>query len=141
MKKQSAIIWVHDDNLSPNNPVFQVYDHAPALYVWDHSLLNRLKFSLKRINFIYESLLDLPVSIRRGNPVDELIQYADEHGAVRIATVPSSSPRFKRICKELERRGYLLDILQPTAFINYDKEFDLRRFSRYWKDAKAYAYG
>lgn len=140
MKKHNAIVWVHGDNLSPNNPVFDVYEDAPALFVWDHTLLDRWHVSLKRITFIYESLFELPVDIRQGNVVDELVKYAREHGVNRIAMVPSRSPRFQKICRELEKKGFLLDILQTTAFTNYDKSFDLRRLSRYWSDAKSYAY-
>jgi len=140
MKKYNAIIWVHGDNLSPHNPVFSVYEGAPALFVWDRPLLNRWRISLKRIAFIYEALLDLPVDIRQGDPIEELVKYAEEHDVTRIAMVPSPSPRFKQICRELEKKGFLLDILQTTAFINYDKSFDLRRFSRYWQEAKNYAF-
>ena len=131
MKKKNAVVWIHGDNLSATNPIFQVYEDTPALFVWDGSLIDRWHVSLKRISFMYDSLLNLPVDIRRGDVVNELVTFAESHGAIRIATVPSPTRRFKQVCKELEKRGYLLDILQPTAFINYDKSFDLRCLSDY----------
>ena len=131
MKKQNAIVWIHGDNLSNTNPIFKVYEGTPALFVWDGKLLDRWHVSLKRITFMYESLLNLPVNTCRGDIIEELVTFAEQHGAIRIATVPSPSRHFKWVCKELEKRGYLLDILQPTAFVNYDESFGLRPLSAY----------
>ena len=76
MKK--PIIWVHGDCLSRNNPTFKRYPNIPALSIWDDPLIEEWQLSLKRLTFIYECLLELPVEIRRGNVAQEIIKFAQE---------------------------------------------------------------
>ncbi len=76
------VVWVHGDVLSPYGPALKVYPDAPAIWVWDDALIEEWQLSLKRITFIYECLLELPVVIRRG----------DVWGFEIV------SPRFKDIC-------------------------------------------
>jgi len=75
---QKKIIWVHGDNLSPHNPVLRANPETPAIFIWDDALLKDWRISLKRITFIYECLLELPVTIRRGDITKELINFAYE---------------------------------------------------------------
>ena len=76
MKK--PIIWVHGDCLSPKNPALQTYPDAPAIWVWDDALLEEWQINLKRIVFIYECLLELPVTIRRGDVAQEVVRLGLE---------------------------------------------------------------
>ncbi|WGV24463.1 hypothetical protein [Halotia branconii] len=129
------IVWVHGDCLSPYNPALQEYPDAPAIWVWDEALIEEWQLSLKRITFIYECLLELPVIIRRGNVAQEVIAFAQEHHADLVATAASPSPRFDDICNEIE--GSLqLEVLEVEPFFEYDGYIDLKRFSRYWKVAQ-----
>lgn len=132
----TAIVWVHGDNLHPNGPALSRYPDAPALWVWDEALLAQWAISLKRILFLTECLLDLPVVIRKGDVAAELAQFADDYGTRRIASAESPSPRFRAICTELERQGYEVEILAERSLISAEIEPDLRRFSRYWQVAK-----
>lgn len=129
------IIWVHGDCLSPLNPALAAYPGAPALYVWDEALLADYGLTLKRVVFMYECLLELPVTIRRGKVAEQLILFAVEHGAGRIVTVGSPSPRFKAICSVL-RPHLPIEILDEEPFLDYDGQLDLKRFSRYWAVAQ-----
>jgi len=133
------IIWVHGDCLSPFNPAFQEYPDVPAIWVWDDTLIEEWQLSLKRIAFIYECLLELPVEIRRGNVAQEIIAFAQEHHANLVVTAESPSPRFDDICDEIE--GSLqLEVLEVEPFFEYDGYIDLKRFSRYWKVAEKYVF-
>lgn len=140
MSETGTIVWVHGDCLSPQNPALQQYASAPALFVWDEALLAQWQISLKRIVFMYECLLELPVTIRRGNVVEELRAFAGEHHSTRIVTTESVSPRFRELRQQLTHT-HEVEVLPVEPFVRYSGEFDLRRFARYWKVAAPLAYG
>ena len=133
------IIWVHGDCLSPENPAFQKYPNSPAIWVWDDGLLQKSQISLKRIAFIYECLLELPVVIRRGDVVKEVLAFAKGHNASKVVTADTPSPRFDSICDEIERYKEL-EVYETEPFFDYDGFIDLKRFSRYWKVAQKYLF-
>jgi len=131
-----TIIWVHGDCLNPHQTAFRLHPGAPAIYVWDDDLLLRRELSLKRILFIYESLLELPIAIRRGQVAEEILAAAEEHNRQTVVTARSVSPGFERICRQLRKYGVQVYIYEEEPFINLPQEPDLHRFSRYWKLAK-----
>ncbi|MEM7555142.1 MAG: hypothetical protein AAF378_13770 [Cyanobacteria bacterium P01_A01_bin.84] len=133
------IIWVQGDRLSPKNTVLEKFPGTPAIWVWDDALLNEWEISLKRIAFIYECLLELPVVIRRGDVAKEVLAFAKENGAGKVISTDSPSPRFDRICSQISN-SMELEIYQVESFIDYDGFIDLKRFSRYWKVAQKYAF-
>ncbi len=133
------IIWVHGDCLSPKNPALAEYPDAPAIWVWDDNLLEEWQISLKRITFIYECLLELPVVIRRGDVATEVLAFAKEHDATQVVTVDSPSPRFDVICDRI-KNSLSLEVLEVEPFFDYDGFIDLKRFSRYWKVAEQYVF-
>lgn len=130
-----VIVWVHGDCLSPSHPGLKAYPDAPALFVFDDALLRQSQISLKRVTFLYECLLELPVTIRRGSPVEQLADFAAQHGARQIVTTASPSPRFEQIAAAL-RSSFTLTILEVDPFLVYDRPIDLARFSRYWSVAQ-----
>ena len=131
-----AIIWIHGDCLSPAQTALRRHPDSPAIFVWDEELLARRQIALKRILFIYECLLDLPVAIRRGQVAREIIAFAEEHNGHTVVTAGSVSPGFERICRRLRDHGLQLIIYDEEPFIDLEQEPDLRRFSRYWRAAR-----
>jgi len=73
------ILWIHSDCLRPTNPALLAHPDAPAIFVWDDALLTQYHISLKRIVFMYEALLELPVTIYRGDVVAQITQFAQLH--------------------------------------------------------------
>jgi hypothetical protein len=136
----NMIVWVHGDCLSPRHPALLAYPDAPALFVFDDGLLRDYQLSLKRIAFLYECLLELPVTIRRGDVAAELIAFAARHNATRIATTDTPSPRFAAICKTL-RQTLPVEVLEVEPFLDTDERIDLTRFSRYWGVAQRHVLG
>ncbi|MDZ4770745.1 MAG: hypothetical protein SGJ24_16585 [Chloroflexota bacterium] len=126
------IVWVHGDCLSPDNPALLAYPDAPAIFVWDDALLASMGIALKRIAFMYECLLEMPVTIRRGDVVEAVARFAVAHGSDRVITVESVSPRFRTICTTLASQ-VSLEVLPIEPFVEYDGAIDLKRFSRYWR--------
>jgi hypothetical protein len=133
------IIWIHGDCLSPQNPALEEYPNTPAIWVWDDALIEEWQLSLKRLTFIYECLLELPVVIRRGDVAKEVLAFAKEHHANKVVTANSPSPRFDAICDDIER-SLELEVFEVEPFFDYDGYIDLKRFSRYWKVAEKYVF-
>lgn len=131
-----TVVWVHGDMLNPNHPALVQNPDAPALFVWDDALLLEYQLSFKRVVFIYECLLELPLVIRRGDPAAEVLRFAAENGAARIVTGVSVSPRFTRLCASIRRglpEGGRLDLAAEPPFVTVAEPLDLKRFSRYWQ--------
>ncbi|MBW4612415.1 MAG: hypothetical protein KME21_03895 [Desmonostoc vinosum HA7617-LM4] len=133
------IVWVNGDCLSPYNPSLQKYANAPAIWVWDDALIEEWQLSLKRLTFIYECLLELPVTICRGDVAKEVLAFAQEHDANLVVTTASPSPRFDDICNQIEH-SLTLEVLEVEPFFEYDGYIDLKRFSRYWKVAEKHVF-
>jgi len=128
----TAIIWVHADCLHPRSPAFAAFPGAPAVFVWDDDELRRTGWTLKRIGFVYECLLDLPVTIRRGDPVAEVRRFAEEHGASSIVTMATPDPHLQAQTLALNAQ-----ILPVEPFADIKGPVDLGRFSRYWRKAES----
>ncbi len=103
-------------------------------------MLKRNQLSLKRIAFVYECLLELPVTIRKGQTAEVLAAFANEHNTASVCTVKSVSPRFQRHCSALKKKGLALEVLTPKPFVSYNGKRDLKRASRYWRQIQSYAF-
>jgi nucleotide-binding universal stress UspA family protein len=134
------VVWVHGDCLSPYGSALKAYPNAPAIWVWDEALIEEWQLSLKRILFIYECLLELPVVIRRGDVAAEVVNFATEQNADLVVTTQSPSPRFTDIYKEINR-SVPVEVLAVEPFFEYSGYIDLKRFSRYWKVAERHLFG
>lgn len=130
-----TIVWIHEDCLHPTGPAYMKYPDAPSVFVFDNA---GPKVSLKRYVFIYESLLELPCVIRKGDAVEEILAFARLHGASRVATIATPSPRLKRIQKELAKH-LEVEVLHFDRFIEYDGAVRLERFSQFWRTVEPYA--
>lgn len=137
---EKTIVWVHADALSPENRALVRFDGTPAVFVWDDDWLAEGQISMKRIMFIYEALLELPVEIRRGNVAAEVVKFANEHGATAVATTDSADPRFHSYARKINAQVARLDVYKAPLFIDPTERIDLKRFSRYWRVAQKYAY-
>ncbi|MDX2159865.1 MAG: hypothetical protein SF162_00930 [bacterium] len=136
----SVIVWVHGDALSPTNPALEEFPGAPAVFVWDDALLRRYGTSLKRIVFMYECLLEMPVTLLRGDVAAQVIAFAQAHDAARVVTTDSPSPHFESILTRIEQ-VYPVEVIVPDELIDDDVHLDLGSFSRYWRTAQKYAFG
>lgn len=135
----SAIVWVHEDCLRPGNPALLAYPQAPAAFIWEDAMLEAGGYSLKRVVFVYECLLELPVEIYRGPVVETLLALAEREGAEAIATAESLNPVFAETVLALER-NLRVEIHAGEEFLPREMDADLRRFARFWKRAEAHAF-
>ena len=133
------IVWVHGDSLSPTSAALSSYPGAPAIFVFDNQLIADYRLSFKRIVFMYECLLEMPVVIRRGDIADQVLAFAREHDATHVATTRTPSPYFGQTVAKLEKL-IAVKILEEPPFAR-DQHYDLGRFSRYWAKAQASVLG
>ena len=137
--QEQVLIWIHDECL--HSPALTAHPDAQAIFVFDEEALEKAEWSLKRIAFLYESLLEIPhIQIYSGSPVEILTtlqrQISEQTGQiVTIATMSAVSPYLRLQMRELEQSAplsrYPVEAFAPIPSIQ-----DLRRFSRYWNRAQ-----
>ena len=137
---QRTLVWLHEDSLSPRDPALLANPEAPAVFIWDDAVVEAEAYSLKRIVFQYECLIETPAESLRGDTVDSLLWKAKQTEASRIAVTWSVQPRFQDWLRALQRH-LPVDVLRANAFIPPGLNADLRRFSRFWKRAERYSFG
>lgn len=129
------ILWIHGEALGPANPALQTHPGRPALFVFDDALIREQAISLKRLGFLYECLLELPVTIRQGDGADQVLAFAREHRADGVITSAAVDPRFDTIRSAIARE-LPVEVLEPEPFVAINTPPELRRFSRYWRQAE-----
>ncbi|EHA62296.1 hypothetical protein [Synechococcus sp. WH 8016] len=136
MDPRKPILWVHEEALGPANPALQDYPDAPGLFVFDDAWIQEQAISRKRIGFLYESAVSLPLTLRRGDVASEVLRFAQRHGADAVVTSAVVDPRLQRIAAAIDRELPLW-MLDPDPFVSLAKPPRLGRFSRYWREAEA----
>ncbi len=122
-----TIQWMHFDALNSA----WLDPSVPALCVIDDDYLEHHGWGLKRLAFVYETLLEIPgVEIHRGSTLDFLSRYS------RVATVDSPDPWLRRQFEALRTARVELIVNPAPPFVDLPAHTDLRRFARYWKKAE-----
>lgn len=129
------LLWLHAEALGPANPALRAHPGAPALFVFDaHEPV-----AAGRLRFLHDCLAELPVAVRHGEVVAELLAAARATGADAIVTSRAVDPRLRLITARLSA-AVPLRILDPEPFVPLPLEGpgspDLARFSRYWRSAE-----
>jgi deoxyribodipyrimidine photo-lyase len=135
----SPILWIHGAALGPANPALVAWPGRPAVFVFDDALIAGRALSLKRLGFLYECLLELPVTIRRGDVAAEVLAFAARHQADGVVTTAAVDPRFQQLGRAIAAR-LPLTVLPVEPFVALEagaqQPADLGRFSRYWRQAE-----
>ena len=135
MSLQRPVIWVHEEALGSSNPALLERPNSPALFVFDTRWIQEARISRKRLGFLYESALDLPITLRKGDVVKEVIAFAERHDADGVLSSLPVDPRLERIAASIESH-YPLELLEPEPFVTMPRPPRLGRFSRYWREAE-----
>ncbi len=135
----NPVLWIHGEALGPANPALLAWPSQPAVFVFDDALIAASGLSLKRLGFLYECLLELPVTIRRGDVAAEVLAFARRHDADGVVTTAAVDPRFAQLCAPIGA-ALPLQVLPVEPFVELGAGAlppgDLRRFSRYWRRAE-----
>lgn len=129
------LVWVHGEALGPANPALRAWPEAPALFVFDTSLIAASGLSRQRLGFLYECALELPVSLRQGDVAEQVLAFAARLGADGVVTSAAVDPRFELIRRRIAA-AVPVQVLEPEPFVRLKSPPDLRRFSRYWRQAE-----
>ena len=132
---QRPMLWIHGEGLGPANPAWAAAAKAPALFVFDRCRIAADGTSLKRLAFCYECLLELPVILRVGDPLEELLAFGERCGADGVIAQRPTDPHLGAIATALAEKLPLL-LLEPEAFVTLDSAPQLQRFNRYWRLAE-----
>ena len=151
------LVWVHGEALGPANPALRAHPEAPAVFVFDTELIagrtattgghpddGPAPLAPGRLRFLRECLAELPVEVREGDVAAELLAAAAATGADAIVTSQAVDPRFAVIAQRLAA-VLPLQVLEPEPFVDLPLQGrgapDLRRFSRYWRQAEPLVWG
>jgi len=128
MKRAMKMVWLHPDCLAAEWCALG----ERAVFIFDDAYLTQAGWGLKRVMFVYETLLELPVEIHRGPTVATLLRLA---GEASLVTVDTPDPWLRERFAELGRQAEL-EIVPAPAFVEISGKVDLQRFSRYWRRAE-----
>ena len=135
MTMQRPILWIHEEALGPANPALRAWPDAPALFVFDTHWIEANRVSRKRLGFLYEAALELPVTLRKGDVASEVLAFARRHEADGVVTSSAVDPRLQRILQAIETELPIAE-LAPDPFVELPRPPRLGRFSRYWREAE-----
>jgi hypothetical protein len=126
------LILLHVEALRATHPVFAAAPtEAHACFVWDDGFLQSMDYSLKRLVFLYETLCELPVDIRRGDT--QAVVQALEPSAIYLPA--AHDPRILAPWEAL-RHLAPLHIIEDEPFARLKKPVNAQRFFQYWKKAE-----
>jgi len=128
------IIWVHEDALRPDHPVFLDSRDATRAFIFDNASLAQQRYSLKRLQFITETLIEMNVPIYRGDTCACLKALAAEAGAKRIRMADSPDPAVAQCATNLRKTLDVVEIKDDPFLPELDGEF--ARFFKFWDKVK-----
>ena len=136
---ENKLIWLHEDALRVDHPLFSQAINAPACFIWDDAYMAEMGYGFKRRVFIYETLLELPVDIYVGPIAETLKNLAQKYGTSLILTGKTPNPLLKEQMNVL-RADTEVTAIADSAFVQIDAKPELKRFFKYWNKAKKQAF-
>lgn len=130
------IVWMHDQAITFSSEFYQRQDSDTRLiYIWDDAYLKSQGYTLKRLVFIYESLIETPVQILKGNTLEVLKDLQPN----KVLTFNTPDTRIKalidKVSKELN-----LELIDQKSFVDLPNKEIGKRFFKYWNQAKKSAF-
>lgn len=128
------LVWLNEESLNPFGPALEAHPAATPVFVFDEAAIEAAGWTLKRLAFIYECLLDIPrIQLYRGSPLEVLLTLTE--GGQGIATTSVVEPRLQQQIREIMQHRVLRSYpVEP--FVDVHDIRDLRRFSRYWRQVE-----
>ncbi len=129
-------VWLHGESLSERDPALLANPAAPAIFVFDEPLLQKLQPSFKRLMFMFECVEEAlanraaPTAIFRGDVVACVTAFARDHDCVAVHTTSSEVPGFHVHAANL-RPHILVELHDPPQFVGVVTYQP--RFARFWR--------
>jgi hypothetical protein len=129
-----AVIWLHEDALRPDHPVFNIAGPgAKAIFIWDAEDLQSRGHSFKKLVFIYECLEDMGAEIIQGRTEEILSTYCETGD--RLYFAETQNPDLLNLIAPLQRRYNVTMVARPRLG-NFEVKPEMKRFFRYWNKAR-----
>ena len=137
----AGLVWLHEEALRVDHPVFAAVPGAKALFCWDVDYMAAADIGLRRQIFIYESLIDLNVTIIRGAASQVLPLVARRDQAMQIFVPDTSNPLIRQELSKVEAAltGIAVELVPDRPFVQPATTPDLGRFFRYWNKVRKQA--
>ena len=136
-----GLVWLHEEALRADHPVFAAVPRAKALFCWDVNYMAAADIGLRRQIFIYESLIDLDVTIIRGaaSQVLPLVARRDQVTNLYVPDTPNQLIREEFSKVKAALTGIVVELVSDRPFVHLATTPDLGRFFRYWNKARKQA--
>ena len=137
----AGLIWLHEEALRADHPVFAAASGATAVFCWDVDYMAAADIGLRRQIFIYESLLDLEVTIIRGAASKLLPVVARRDQATQLFVPDTPNPLIKHELSKVKAAlaSMTVELVPERPFVQLEVQPDLGRFFRYWNKARKQA--
>ena len=107
------LLLVHDKALRSGLDVYEASESFKAVHIWDDEYYRTQRYSLKRLVFIYETLLELPLEIIHGNTLDILSKENLDHIVIPYCGDQALKNLFSKI-EKIKTVHYLFE----TSFVH-----------------------
>jgi hypothetical protein len=125
-----SIVWFNEDGLNPEHQMVKDYPDAAKVYIFDVPYLKQWNISKHRVQFIYESLLEIPgIQIYKGETVAILGELVRSLNPSEVVTTETPNHIIKRWQEELQQK---VDLVTYPEIYPVTDTSSPRRFSRYW---------
>jgi hypothetical protein len=126
-----ALLWFNEDGLNPAHPMLRDYAEAPKVYVFDLNYLQQWKIAKHRVQFIYESLLEIPdIQVYKGETIATLQQLVQVLKVNEVVTTETPNHIIKGWQQDLQRT---VDLVTYPEIFPVEDHASPRRFARYWR--------
>ena len=130
------IYWVHEDALSLHHPALRSCTNTDSTcFVWDDTHLQAMDYSFQRLVFVYETLVEMNITVLRGRTIATLVAHAHRVGADVVRVPDSPNPAIQSMVREL-REHIPVEVIAAEPFVALERPPNLRRFFSYWKSAR-----
>ena len=137
----AGLIWLHEEALRADHPAFAAASGATAVFCWDVDYMAAADIGLRRQIFIYESLLDLEVTIIQGAASQVLPVVARRDQATQLFVPDTPNPLIKQELLKVKAAlaSITVELVPERLFVQLEVQPDLGRFFRYWNKARKQA--
>ncbi|MGF1462084.1 MAG: hypothetical protein ACFB2Z_02760 [Maricaulaceae bacterium] len=130
----SALIWVHDEAMGAQHPAYA--QSGTRVFVFDPARVREEGWGLNRLIFMAEAAQDLGATVYRGDTVATLTATARDAGLNHIVFAETPHPPIVRRAEALAE-AFSVQAIGVPSHGEPGPRADLKRFSRYWRRARA----
>ena len=126
----NTLVWLHEESIKiPDLPPSA--NPVTYIHIWDNAYLMQRNYTLKRLVFIYESLIQLPIEIYQG-PTIETIRALSP---TKLLIPQTHQIDLCQLIHELKTHVNT-EIIPAELFSSLEQTKVYTRFFKYWNHAK-----